>query len=224
MASEKFRYQLRREAWQWREEGLISPEIYQQLTTRYGLEELDSEEAQETLSILPVSINDKHCNSVFNASAIVSWDVAGQPCNEGAAEIVPGLFLGSARDAELVSALHVTHVLNLSGRPSSRYCLSHAKVMSIEMEDRRGYRLNMHFEACLDFIRKGLSEGGILVHCEAGVNRSVAIVAAYLLVEKNVPLSSVLRLLREKRGLVLTNVWFIAELVILAEKLDLLDL
>ncbi len=42
MASEKFRYQLRQEAQQWQEEGLISPEIYEQLVTRYRLEELDS--------------------------------------------------------------------------------------------------------------------------------------------------------------------------------------
>lgn len=42
MASEKFRYQLRQEAQQWQEEGLISPEIYQQLNRRYRLEELDS--------------------------------------------------------------------------------------------------------------------------------------------------------------------------------------
>ncbi len=42
MASEKFRYQLRQEAKQWQEEGLISPDVYEQLATRYRLEELDS--------------------------------------------------------------------------------------------------------------------------------------------------------------------------------------
>lgn len=42
MASEKFRYQLRQEARQWQAEGIISPEIYQQLADRYQLQELDS--------------------------------------------------------------------------------------------------------------------------------------------------------------------------------------
>ncbi len=42
MASEKFRYQLRQEARQWQEEGLISPDVYEQLATRYRLQELDS--------------------------------------------------------------------------------------------------------------------------------------------------------------------------------------
>jgi uncharacterized membrane protein len=42
MASEKFRYQLRQEARQWQEEGIISPEVYQQLADRYQLQQLDS--------------------------------------------------------------------------------------------------------------------------------------------------------------------------------------
>ena len=42
MASEKFRYQLRQEAQQWQEEGIIDPEIYEQLVTKYRLSELDS--------------------------------------------------------------------------------------------------------------------------------------------------------------------------------------
>jgi uncharacterized membrane protein len=42
MASEKFRYQLRQEARQWQAEGIISPEVYQQLASRYRLGELDS--------------------------------------------------------------------------------------------------------------------------------------------------------------------------------------
>jgi uncharacterized membrane protein len=42
MASEKFRYQLRQEAQQWQSEGIISPEVYQQLAERYQLQELDS--------------------------------------------------------------------------------------------------------------------------------------------------------------------------------------
>ncbi|MFM2314840.1 MAG: hypothetical protein RLZZ04_4116 [Cyanobacteriota bacterium] len=42
MASEKFRYQLRQEAQQWQAEGIISPEVYQQLADRYQLQELDS--------------------------------------------------------------------------------------------------------------------------------------------------------------------------------------
>jgi uncharacterized membrane protein len=41
MASEKFRHQLRKEVEQWRTEGLITSELYEQLTQRYQLNELD---------------------------------------------------------------------------------------------------------------------------------------------------------------------------------------
>ena len=42
MASEKFRYQLRAEAQRWQEEGLIDPNLYEQLVARYQLDRLDA--------------------------------------------------------------------------------------------------------------------------------------------------------------------------------------
>jgi uncharacterized membrane protein len=42
MASEKLRHQLRKEVQQWRTEGLISSELYEQLASRYQFDELDT--------------------------------------------------------------------------------------------------------------------------------------------------------------------------------------
>ena len=52
MASEKFRYQLRKEAQQWQSEGLIDSEIYDRLATRYRLSELDSTSRDRFVSIV----------------------------------------------------------------------------------------------------------------------------------------------------------------------------
>ena len=52
VTSEKFRYQLRQEAQQWQEEGLIDSEIYQQLASRYQLNELDSTSGDRFVSIV----------------------------------------------------------------------------------------------------------------------------------------------------------------------------
>jgi len=52
MTSEKFRYQLRQEAMKWREEGLIDPGIYEQLATKYKLNELDSASRARFVSIV----------------------------------------------------------------------------------------------------------------------------------------------------------------------------
>jgi uncharacterized membrane protein len=52
MASNQFRYQLRQEATQWRDEGLISPELYRQLGDRYQFEHLDRATRNQFVMIL----------------------------------------------------------------------------------------------------------------------------------------------------------------------------
>jgi len=190
-----------------------------------GLEELESGEISKASPMLSSCFDTELSTSIFNASALVSWDALKTPATDGPAEVLPGLFLGDARHAEYVQKLKgVSYVLNLSGKPSPAFVSKNCKVMSVEMEDRRGYRLTCHFESCLEFIRDGIREGGVLVYCEAGVNRSVAVVAAYLLVEERMSMSNVLSLLKSKRGVILTNTWFMAELVTLACRLGLLNL
>jgi uncharacterized membrane protein len=52
MASDQFRYQLRQEVTQWREDGLISPELYAQLSDRYQFEQLDRSTRNQFVMIL----------------------------------------------------------------------------------------------------------------------------------------------------------------------------
>lgn len=52
MVSEKFRYQLRQEATQWRNEELITPELFHQLSDRYQFDQLDSASRNRFVMIL----------------------------------------------------------------------------------------------------------------------------------------------------------------------------
>eukprot|EP00188_Purpureofilum_apyrenoidigerum_P000619 Plantae.Rhodophyta-Purpureofilum_apyrenoidigerum.ctg12823.p1 GENE.Plantae.Rhodophyta-Purpureofilum_apyrenoidigerum.ctg12823~~Plantae.Rhodophyta-Purpureofilum_apyrenoidigerum.ctg12823.p1 ORF type:complete len:205 (-),score=37.47 Plantae.Rhodophyta-Purpureofilum_apyrenoidigerum.ctg12823:172-786(-) len=190
-----------------------------------GLEESEIGEFSKASPVLSSCFESDLSTSIFNASALVSWDALKTPATDGPAEVIPKLFLGDARHADHVQKLKgVSHLLNLSGRPSSAFALNKYEVMSVEMEDRRGYQLTRHFENCLEFIRNGIRHGGVLVYCEAGVNRSAAVVAAFLLMDKRMPMSNVLSILKSKRGIILTNTWFLAELVALACRLGLLNL
>ena len=52
MVSDKFRYQLRKEAQKWQNEGLIEPDIYQRLATRYHFENLDTISNNRFLAVI----------------------------------------------------------------------------------------------------------------------------------------------------------------------------
>ena len=71
---------------------------------------------------------------------------------------------------------------------------------SFEVDDEPDAPLYKHFDAAHRIIRKALAEGNrILVHCAAGVSRSVTLVAAYLIIEKGMSADDALRLISAHR-------------------------
>ena len=52
MVSDKFKYQLRKEAQKWQNEGLIEPDIYQRLATRYHFEKLETISNNRFLAVI----------------------------------------------------------------------------------------------------------------------------------------------------------------------------
>jgi atypical dual specificity phosphatase len=52
-------------------------------------------------------------------------------------------------------------------------------------EDHPNYDLSAHFDSSLSFIESSLERTNILVHCMAGISRSVTLVLAYLMKYKN---------------------------------------
>lgn len=72
-------------------------------------------------------------------------------------------------------------------------------------------------EATMEFLEQQRKESRpVLLHCFAGMNRSVALAAAYLVVKERMALRSAVRLLASKRGWVLSNDGFMRQLVRLA--------
>jgi len=147
------------------------------------------------------------------------------------AMVAPGLFLGGLPEAQDVAALdsrRVDCVLNLApaecGASSSRGLPRHFSTKDIEAQDSLDYDLfDQDVANAFAFIERGLGEGrATLVHCFAGRNRSATICAAWMVQRTRMPLVEAVKLLAEKRGLVLQNQTFLEGLVAMARDEDLL--
>ncbi|CAH8873409.1 unnamed protein product [Trichobilharzia szidati] len=101
-------------------------------------------------------------------------------------QILPYLYLGNARDSQdvdLLRQLNVTHIINVTDTlPMPFKRLNRIQYLHIPASDTTDQNLRPAFDRAVQFIEKARKQNGIvLVHCLAGVSRSVAVVIAYLL-------------------------------------------
>ncbi|KAF5398558.1 Dual specificity protein phosphatase 10 [Paragonimus heterotremus] len=101
-------------------------------------------------------------------------------------EILPYLFIGNARDAQdraLLRRLGITHIVNVSESvPMPFKGSTEFKYLHLPASDTNQQNLRPAFDSAVAFISEARkSKGIILVHCQAGVSRSVAVVMAYLM-------------------------------------------
>ncbi|XP_029446386.1 dual specificity protein phosphatase 22 isoform X2 [Rhinatrema bivittatum] len=101
----------------------------------------------------------------------------------GMNKVLPGLFIGNFKDARDVEELHknnITHILSI--HDSARPMLEGMKYLCIPASDSPSQDLARHFKESIKFIHECRLEGeGCLVHCLAGVSRSVTLVVAYIM-------------------------------------------
>ncbi|KAM4705417.1 dual specificity protein phosphatase 22 [Rhinophrynus dorsalis] len=102
----------------------------------------------------------------------------------GMNKILPGLFIGNFKDARDIEQLHknnITHILSI--HDSARPMLEGMKYLCIPASDSPNQNLIQHFKESTSFIHECRIKGeGCLVHCLAGVSRSVTLVVAYIMI------------------------------------------
>lgn len=168
-------------------------------------------------------------------------------------EVMPYLFLShraGVRNIKRLEELGITHVLNVGGKPArgpiSAYKKAGITYKEIQAKDAIGYEmLKHHFWECNEFINSALcpttsnknSSNGdnaeaktkrhakVVVHCQAGVNRSGVIVASQLIVRERKTLLQAMNHGRKCRGnrFCYTNKTFLKELIALSKLEGLLD-
>ena len=139
-------------------------------------------------------------------------------------KIASNLYLGgvsAAFDERTYREHKVTHVLTIMQRQvyfvrkmtslKKKFDFSHRR---IHVRDARNAFLMKHWPKCFDFIDSARQSGGVvLVHCMAGVSRSAATVAAYLLYKNQFSsVNEALRHVQSKRRDVNPNPGFVRQL------------
>ncbi|MBA3972045.1 MAG: dual specificity protein phosphatase family protein, partial [Bacteroidetes bacterium] len=78
----------------------------------------------------------------------------------------------------------------------------------IEIPDHPAVGIFFRFDEAYNFIREGVSKGGVYIHCHAGISRSSTFVIAYLMREYRVRYSEALIFAGRKRSCVNPNEGF----------------
>ncbi|KAM9307802.1 dual specificity protein phosphatase 22 [Gastrophryne carolinensis] len=128
----------------------------------------------------------------------------------GMNKVLPGLFLGNFKDARDVEQLHknnVTHILSI--HDSARPMLEGMKYLCIPASDSPNQNLIQHFKDSTAFIHECRLKGeGCLVHCLAGVSRSVTLVVAYVMTVTNLEWEEALAAVKGARTCANPNMGF----------------
>lgn len=101
----------------------------------------------------------------------------------GINKVLPGLYLGNIKDAqdkELLKTHNITHILSIHDNAAP--ILEDITYLCISASDHSKQNLTQHFKDSIVFIHESRMKGeGCLVHCVAGVSRSVTLVVAYIM-------------------------------------------
>ncbi|XP_063796700.1 dual specificity protein phosphatase 12 [Pseudophryne corroboree] len=99
--------------------------------------------------------------------------------------VLPGLYLGGVSDVADVQQLQqagITHILTIDSIEQNH--LQHSfQTKFVNILDDSSADLLSRLPECLQFLKEALGkpESSVFVHCQAGVSRSAAVVAAYMM-------------------------------------------
>jgi len=125
------------------------------------------------------------------------------------------IFVGSAdaaMDLELLTKHKVTHILTVAPLPDYKPPIE-VQHLSLNILDLPETELSQYYSDSFAFIDQAIQKNGcVLVHCNAGVSRSTAIVLAYIMKANNMTYDDAFSMVKEKRPSVNPNIGFIIQL------------
>lgn len=135
--------------------------------------------------------------------------------------VCTGVFVGPIQSAffhDVLQQRNITHVVNASGEKYREY--PGIEYLAVRFVDDESVDITQYFARVLPFMHAAVAAGGgVLVHCQAGVSRSVTFVTAYLMVAKRMTRDAALERIREVRPWAQPNRGFMMQLATLEAQL-----
>ncbi|XP_011341281.1 dual specificity protein phosphatase 15 isoform X2 [Ooceraea biroi] len=128
----------------------------------------------------------------------------------GMNKVLPGLYVGNyqdSKDADQLERFEITHILAI--HDTARRLHSDKHYLCILAADSPDQNLSQYFSLCNDFIHAARLRGGnVLIHCLAGMSRSVTVAVAYIMSTTDLSWKEALKVVRVGRSIANPNVGF----------------
>lgn len=142
------------------------------------------------------------------------------PSNQPAfpVQILPFLYLGCAKDStnlDVLGQYNIKYILNVTPNlPNMFEHDGHFRYKQIPISDHWSQNLSQFFPEAISFIDEARTKQcGILVHCLAGISRSVTVTVAYLMQRLNLSLDDAYDFVKRKKSNISPNFNFMGQLL-----------
>lgn len=144
-----------------------------------------------------------------------------------ASEILPYLYVGNERDAsnqQTLQELGITHILNVTAHIPFHF-EDRLMCKRLQASDSGCQNLKQYFEEAIQFIETArISNGRVLIHCQAGVSRSPTICMAYLMARFQKSLQETFSYVHNRRSIISPNLNFMGQLLEFGQRTDVASL
>ncbi|PNF14174.1 Dual specificity protein phosphatase 22 [Cryptotermes secundus] len=125
-------------------------------------------------------------------------------------QVLPGLYVGNYRDSKDASQLErfeITHIVAIHDAARKLHPDKH--YLCVMASDTPDQNLTQYFSLCNDFIHAARLRGGnVLIHCLAGMSRSVTVAVAYIMSVTSLNWKDALKVVRVGRAVANPNFGF----------------
>lgn len=133
-------------------------------------------------------------------------------------EILPHLYLGCAKDSTNLDVLEeygIKYILNVTPNlPNLFENAGEFKYKQIPISDHWSQNLSQFFPEAIGFIDEARGQKcGVLVHCLAGISRSVTVTVAYLMQKLNLSMNDAYDIVKKKKSNISPNFNFMGQLL-----------